>query len=214
VRSYLVDTFRLAVRWNRIGRFKSRGSRVVELRPGRLVAALCVIVSTLMPVSAAMAGPDAKFVSKLYGYSLVLPGSSSQWQAAFAHVTWLTGRVDPDLPAFDTFTNVQTQRAYLIGARRPPTGSTLEKWTSFVISMRPPHCLAAPTSRIRDSMLSGAPARLFTFSCTDGYIAIGITALHAHRGYFMFVATPTSISRASDRHAFDAARRSFRFLGK
>jgi hypothetical protein len=53
-----------------------------------------------------------------------------------------------------------------------------------------------------------------TLSCTDGYFVIGITALHAQRGYFMFVASPTSISRASDRRAFDAARRSFRFLGK
>jgi hypothetical protein len=38
-----------------------------------------------------------------------------------------------------------------------------------------------------------------------------ITALHAQHGYFMFVASPTSLSRASDRRAFVAARQSFRF---
>lgn len=175
------------------------------------VAALAVIAFALVPVAAA--APEATVVSKLYRYSLVLPGSASQWQAIPAQVAWSAGVIDPNLPAFDTFTERQTQRAYVIGARRLPAGSTLEKWTSFVISERPPACHAAPAGRPRRSTLSRAPAHLFTFSCTDGYIVIGITALHAHRGYFMFVASPTSLPRASDRPAFDAARRSFRFLG-
>jgi hypothetical protein len=177
------------------------------------VAALAVIAFAPMPVAAATAAPEATFGSKLYRYSLVLPGGARQWQAIRAQVAWSAGVIDPGLPAFDTFTELPTQRAYVIGARRLPAGSTLEKWTSFVISERPPACRAAPAGRPRRSTLSRAPAHLFTFSCTDGYIVIGITALHAHRGYFMFVASPTSLPRASDRPAFDAARRSFRFLG-
>lgn len=176
------------------------------------MAAFCVIVFALMP-AAATAAPDAKFVSKLYGYSLVLPGSSSGWSATFAQVRWSTGRIDPGLPAFDTFTNLKTQRAYVIGARRAPTGSTLKKWTAFVISMRPAACLA-PRAPLSNSTLSGARARVLRLSCTDGYIVIGITALHAHRGYFMFVASPANLPRASYRRAFDAARRAFRFLGR
>ena len=57
-------------------------------------------------------------------------------------------------------------------------------------------------------------ARLLTWSCTDNYNAIGITALHAHLGYFMIVASPTTSSRASNRTAFSRARASFRFLSK
>jgi hypothetical protein len=56
-------------------------------------------------------------------------------------------------------------------------------------------------------------ARVLSLSCTDGYVVIGITALHAERGYFMFVASPASLPRASYRRAFDAARQAFRFLG-
>ena len=151
------------------------------------------------------------FVSKLYRYSIVLDGRPNDWQASFAQVAWSTGRIDPGLPAFDTFTERQSQRTYVIGARRLPNGSTLENWTSFVISKRPLHCLAVPPSRSRESTLSGAQARLFTFSCTDGYSVKAITTLHAHSGYFVFVASPTSLSLASDRRAFVAAHRSFRF---
>ena len=65
-----------------------------------------------------------------------------------------------------------------------------------------------------NSKLSGTPARLLTWSCTDGYNAIGITALHAHLGYFMIVASKTTSSRASNRTAFSGAQASFRFLPK
>jgi hypothetical protein len=220
VPSYLVERFsarvagdrQAAVRPNRIGRFKSHGSRVVESRRGRSAAAFVAIVFGLVTVAAATAAPETKFVSTRYGYSIILPGNSNRWQASYAHVTWSRGRLGPGSPGFDTFTDLQTERAYLIASRRPPTESTLQKWTAFVISSRPPACLA-PHASLAKSMLSGAPARLLTLSCTDGYF-VGITALHAQRGYFMFVASPTSISRASDRRAFDATRRSFRFLGK
>ena len=131
------------------------------------VAALAVIAFALMPVAAATAASEATFVSKLYRYSLVLPGSASRWQAIRAQVGWSAGVIDPGLPAFDTFIELQTQRAYVIGARRLPAGATLEKWTSFVISERPPACHAAPAGRPRRSTLSRAPAHLFTFSCTD-----------------------------------------------
>jgi hypothetical protein len=175
------------------------------------LAALTIGVSST--ASASSAGAKTRFISKLYGYSLLLPGGSKQWQVVYAQVRWTTGGIDPNLPPFDTFTDIQNQRAYLIGARRPPSGPTLDKWTAFVISSRPPACLA-PRVPLANSTLSGAPARVLVLSCTDGYIVIGITALHAHHGYFMFVASPTSLTRASDRHAFDAARRTFQFLGK
>jgi len=60
--------------------------------------------------------------------------------------------------------------------------------------------------------LSGTPAHLLTWSCRDGYSAMGITALRANLGYFMIVASRTTGSRTSDRTAFSGARASFRFV--
>jgi len=85
-------------------------------------------------------------------------------------------------------------------------------WTTTFLRNRGPNCTTRPS--ISTSKLSGTPARLLAWSCTDGYNAIGITALHAHLGYFMIVASRTTSSRASDRTAFSSARASFRFLSK
>ena len=86
----------------------------------------------------------------------------------------------------------------------PPTGEG---------TGRGPNCTTQPS--LSNSKLSGTPARLLTWSCTDGCNAIGITALHAHLGYFMIVASRTTSSLAPpDRTAFSGARASFRFLSK
>jgi hypothetical protein len=194
------------------GQLREPGAPVHRAGAGRWVAALSAIISALVLVSAAASAPNTRFVSKQYGYSIVLPGNSSQWLSTFARVTWSTGTVSPDTPAFDTFTDLRTGRLYIIGARRLPAGSTLEKWTAIFLRNRGPNCTTHPS--VSHSKLSGTPARLLTWSCTDGYEAIGITALRAHLGYFMIVASRTTSSRASDRTAFSGARASFRFLSK
>jgi hypothetical protein len=182
-------------------------------RPGgRGAAVLCVFLSALVLVSVAASTPNTKFVSKQYGYSIVLPGNSSRWFSSFARVTWSTGTITPDTSAFDTFTDLQTDRLYILGARRLPAGSTLQKWTAIFLRNRGPNCTTR--SSISNSKLLGTPARLLTWSCTDGYNAMGVTALHAHLGYFMIVASPTTSSPASNRTAFDGARASLRFLSK
>jgi hypothetical protein len=186
---------------------------VYRAKAGRWVAALCVVASALVLVPAAAAAPTTKFVSKQYGYSIVFPGGSSHWTSSFAFVRWSTGTISPGAPAFDTFRDLRVGRLYIIGARRLLAGSTLAKWTAIFVSNRGSNCATRPSS-LSSSTLSGAPARVLTWSCTDGYKAIGITALHAHRGYFMIVASRTTSSRASDRTAFNAARTSFRFLSK
>ena len=188
------------------------GAPVYRVWAARCVAALCAIVSVLLLVPAAASAPNTKFVSKQYDYSIVLPGNSSRWLSTFARVTWSTGTISPDAPAFDTITDLRTGRLYIIGARRLPAGSTLEKWTAIFLRNRGPNCTTHPS--LSNSKLSGTRARLLTWSCTDGYNAIGITALHAHLGYFMIVASRTTSSRASDRTAFSGARASFRFLPK
>jgi hypothetical protein len=188
------------------------GAPVYRAGAGRWVAALCAIVSALVLVPAAASAPNTKFVSKQYGYSIVLPGNSSRWFSSFARVTWSTGTISPDTAAFDTFTDLQTDRLYIIGARRLLAGSTLEKWTATFLRNRGPNCTTRPS--FSTSRLSETPARLLTWTCTDGYNAIGITTLHGRLGYFMLVASPTSSSRASNRTAFNGARASFRFLSK
>jgi hypothetical protein len=57
------------------------------------------------------------FVSKLYRYSIVLPGATSRWSSIFATQRWLgdslPGIGDPEL---DTVTDVRTGRTYLLAA--------------------------------------------------------------------------------------------------
>jgi hypothetical protein len=191
---------------------QEQGAPVDRAGTDQWVAALCAIVSALVLVPAAASAPNTKFVSKQYGYSIALPGDSSRWSSRFAFITWSTGTISPDAPAFDTFTDVRTGRLYIIGARRLLAGSTLGKWTALFLRNRGPNCTTRPS--ISNSKLSGTPARRLTWSCTDGYKAIGITALRARLGYFMIVASRTTSTLASDRTAFSSARASFRFLSK
>ena len=172
------------------------------------LAAFCVAVSALVAIPPATARPTATFVSKLYRYSIVLPGATSRWSPTFATQRWLDASI-PGIgdPQLDTFTDSKTGRAYLLAAR--PTGSSLEKWAKFVIAARPPICIK-PTSPKR-ATLAGGPAEVVTWSCGDQYRVIVITALHAGRGYFMLQASPTSLARTSDLPAFNATRQSFRF---
>jgi hypothetical protein len=172
------------------------------------LAAFCMAISALVAIPPAAARPTARFVSKLYRYSIVLPGATSRWSTSFATQRWLDASI-PGIgdPQLDTFIERKTGRTYLLAAR--PTGSSLEKWAKFVIAARPPVCVK-PTSPKR-ATLAGEPAEMVTWSCTDGYRVIVITALHAGRGYFMLLASPTTLSRTSDLQAFNATRQSFRF---
>jgi hypothetical protein len=201
---------------NRIGSFASNGRRLSEAAPGRWVVAVWALASALLLVPPVTAAPTTKFVSKQYGYSVALPGSPSSWSSSFALVTWSAGSIEPRSPAFDTFTDTRADRLYLIAARRPPTGPTLAKWTAFfrtAFFTSPVTVGCQKDGSLPNSTLSGVPARVFTYRCSDVPYGIGITAIHDHLGYMMLVASQGSTSHASDRSAFDAARRSFRFSG-
>jgi hypothetical protein len=191
--------------------FRVRPASFYRAGAERWAAALCVIALALVLVPAARSAPNTKFVSKQYGYSIVLPGSSTSWSSSFAFITWSAGSPEPGSPSFDTYTDLRVNRLYLIAARRPPTGSTLAKWTRFAMSPGALGCAARPS--VSNSTLSGAPARVFTYTCTDRY-GIGITALHDHRGYLMLVSSLPGTPQPSERLAFNAARASFRFLPK
>jgi hypothetical protein len=179
------------------------------VRAWRSAAVSCAIASALLLVSVAAATPQTRFVSKRYRYSIVLPGGSNRWLSSLATVNWTSGSIEHGSPEFDTFTDLQTGRFYFLADR--PSGSSLQQWTAFVISARPSPVCGAPRS-LPNSTLGGSRARVLTWSCADGYRVFVITALHAHRGYVMLVASLTTLSRGSDLRAFDAAQRSFRYL--
>jgi hypothetical protein len=196
---------------NRVGSRTSERRQLIKATPGRWVAAVWAIAAALLFVASVTAAPTTKFTSKQYRYSVTFPGSPSAWTSRLAFVKWSIGSIKPGSPAFDTFTDTRADRFYLIAARRPPTGPTLAKWTRFFTS---PQTLGCQThGSLSSSTLSGVPARVFMYTCSDIPYGIGITAIHDHLGYFMLVSSRGSTSRASDRSAFDAARRSFRFLG-
>ena len=190
----------------------ARGGGVKLRSPARpwCFATLCVFIAALLLVPAATAQTAATFVSKRYGYSLVLPGSAGRWGAklALVNLTGSTTRAAIDSIQSDVFTDSKTQRGYFLAAR--PNQRSLQEWAKFVLAIRDsrcgtPHQLSKPT-------LGGEPALTFVWSCTIGFRGYMVAALHAGRGYFMLVASPTALSRASDVLAFDAARHSFRFL--
>jgi hypothetical protein len=191
--------------------FRVRPASSYRAGAERWAAALCVIALALVLVPTATSAPNTKFVSKQYGYSIVLPGSTKYWRSSFAIITWSAGSPQPGSPAFDTYTDLRVNRLYLIAARRLPTGSTLAKWTTFAKTPGALGCKAQ--SSLPNSTLAGAPARVFTYTCSDVY-GIGITALHNHLGYLMLVSSRPGTPRASERSAFNTAQASFRFLPK
>ena len=174
---------------------------------------LWVLVAALLLVPAANARSAATFVSHRYKYSVVLPGASNRWSAELAMFNLSGSATEGAIhsPMTDVFTELKTERLYILASR--PNQPSLKKWAQFVISIRPePEC--GPPRSLPHTTLAGARALAFSWSCAPpaGREGIMVAALHAGRGYFMLVSSLATSSRASEVRAFDAARRSFRFL--
>jgi hypothetical protein len=159
------------------------------------------------------AASTTTFVSREYGYSLAVPGARARWIFQPAQVRWTAGSLLPADPQFDTLTDFQTGRYFIVGARDLPAHSTLAEWTRYFLSSRALACTR--TSPISRSTLAGVAARSYTFTCSDAY-GIGIDAVHGRRGYFMVVSGHSSQGAgrvdSAHRRAFDDARRSFRLV--
>jgi hypothetical protein len=182
-------------------------------RPALLLPTLCGLVVALAVVPVSSARSAATFVSHRYRYSIVLPGPSNRWTAEPATFNLSGSATEGAIhsPFTDVFTDSTTDRLYILASR--PNQSNLRKWARFVISIRPkPEC--GPAHSLPRTTLAGAPALAFGWSCgaPAGREGIMVAALHAGRGYFMLVSSLATSSRASEVRAFDAARRSFRFL--
>src|SRR3954453_913551 len=176
------------------------------------LATLCVLAA-LVVVPMATARSAATFVSHRYKYSVVFPGASSLWgvERAMYNLSGSATEGAIHSPLTDVFTELKTERLYILASR--PNQPNLQKWAQFVISIRPkPE--GAPPHSLPHTTLAGAPALAFSWSCgaPAGREGIMVAALHAGRGYFMLVSSLAASSRASEVRAFEAARRSFRFL--
>jgi hypothetical protein len=66
-----------------------------------------------------------KFVSKRYGYSVVLAG---QWKAKYARTGWWGNFPLMDSGEVDVFTDSTGERFFIVAATRVPAGTTLRQW--------------------------------------------------------------------------------------
>jgi hypothetical protein len=176
------------------------------------VSTLCLLAAMLVVVPVASARSATTVVSHRYGYSIDLPGALTGWSVERATVNLSGSAKNGDIhsPLTDVFTELKTERLYVLASR--PNQSSLQNWAQFVISIRPtPEC--GPAHSLPHTTLAGAPAIAFSWTCTgNGREGMMVATLHAGRGYFLLVSSLTTGSHASEVRAFNAARRSFRFV--
>jgi hypothetical protein len=145
--------------------------------------------------------------SKRYGYEIVLKGrygmvpALEQWVGDFPFGA--SGQVD-------VITDVQ-DRKFIVAAKPVPSGMSLSRWKAFVVGVKRQVCHGL--RNFRATSLGGAPAREFVNTCPE-YDVITLAALHNGRGYLLEYVSPTMFSAASDRHTYEAGRRTFRFTQK
>lgn len=151
----------------------------------------------------------AKFVSKRYGYSLVLTG---QWKATYAYArTGWTGNF-PLMGSgqVDVFTDSTGERFFIVAATRVPAGTTLRTWERSHAEVMSGSAFCRKARAFRSTKLGGGSAREFLVSCLI-HDAIVVVAVHRGRGYTFQFVSPKEDSVASDRGIFEPGRRSFRF---
>jgi len=149
----------------------------------------------------------AKFVSKRYGYSLVLAG---QWQARYARTGWTSNFPLMDSGEVDVFTDSTGERFFIVAATRVPPGTTLRQWERSHAEVMLGFAFCRKARAFRSTKLGGGSAREFLGSCLT-HDAIVVVAVHRGRGYTFQFVSPKEDSVASDRDIFEPGRRSFRF---
>jgi hypothetical protein len=157
--------------------------------------------------AAERSAPRSTFVSKQYGYELVLSG---RYSARYAIVLWSGGFPFGHLPDVDMFYDAQ-DRKFIIAAKRLSARATLRSWQAAHVATKESFC--EKSRAFGKSTLDGEPAREFLNRCPS-YDVITLVAVHRSRGYMFSFVSPTENAAASDRRIYDAGRRSFRFTGK
>ena len=151
--------------------------------------------------------PPQNFTSQRYGFRVTL---SKDWAEDDARIAW-NGKKLQGLgsAAFANFTDAATDRTLVAGAARVAKGTRLARWRTAMVRATSPFC--TESSSVRHTTFGGEPAVAWTAACSDGYHVIKLAALHATRGYIIFLASATANDDAKDRRAFESIRKSFRF---
>ena len=177
-------------------------------------AVAAAVVAALAGSSAAWAEraaegsvPTSKFVSKRYGYAIVLTGN---YYAYYATVAWSGDFPFGDFIHVDMFADRQ-DRKFIIAAKRLSARATLKSWQAAHVATKESFC--EKSRAFRNRTLDREPAREFVNVCPS-YDVITLVALHRGRGYMFSFVSPTQNAAASDRRLYEAGRRSFRFTSK
>lgn len=149
----------------------------------------------------------AKFVSKRYGYSIVLAG---QWKAKYARTGWTGNFPLMDSGEVDVFTDSTGERFFIVAATRIPAGTTLREWELSHAEVMSEFAFCRNARVFRSTKLGRGSAREFLTRCLT-HDAIVVVAVHGGRGFTFQFVSPKENSLASDRSMFEPGRRSFRF---
>lgn len=145
-----------------------------------------------------------KYISKRYGYEIVLRGKYAMipaqlpWDGSFPFGS--SGKVDIIIDPHD--------RKFIVAAKPVSPGLSLSRWETFVVGLKRQSCHGL--RNFRASSLGGEPAREFVNSC-PGYEVITLAALHKRRGYLVEYLSPPIYSASSDRRTYETGRRAFAF---
>jgi len=184
-----------------------------------IVAFLVVVLSAVAcgatsgRASQTTSAPPAgkKYISKRYGYSIVLRGkylwipAKQQWDGRFPFGD--TGMVD-------LIAGYYIDHKFAVAAMPVSAGTTLAGWEAFVSGVQKQVC--GGHRDFRASTLGGEPAREFVNDCPGPapgttWRVTTLAALHNGRGYLLnYLSGPTTKS-AAERRTYEAGRRSFRF---
>lgn len=186
----------------------TRARRLTLIAVAAGAAAAACGSSGTKPASQARPAPAPRMLmSQRYSFRVTLAG---QWSERDASVAW-NGKKLQGLgsAAFANFTDPATGRTLVAAAARVAKGTPLGEWRAEMVRAAPP--VSSESSSARHTTLDGEPALAWTSTASDGYHVHKLAALHAARGYMIFLASPTADNDAENRRVFESMRRSFRF---
>lgn len=148
----------------------------------------------------------AKYISKRYGYEIVLQGTfvmipaQVPWAGSFPYGS--SGEVDIIIDRHD--------RKFIVAAKPVPSGMALSRWEAFIVGLHRQVC--GRLRNFRASSLGGVSAREFVSSCPE-YEVTSLAAIHKGHGYLLEYLSPevAHFSAAAARRTYEAGRRSFKF---
>lgn len=177
----------------------------------RVMRTILTVAAVAAVVAAAADGAaNTRFVSKMYRYSIVLPG---EWMSRPASVPWTGGPPRLTSPEIDLYVRASDGRAVTVSAVPVRRSSTLRKWTRSFVDTAPAAAACTTRGGLRPSTLGGAPALSFEGRCSGAaHDFVMAATVRGGRAYLLALVSPSSYSGASDRRVFETVRRSFRFV--